>query len=216
MIAQSEKVSKILKDLQASTPDIEASALVSVDGAMITSELSSNIEETKLVAMTAAMVSLGEKSAQELTRGELKQMYVKGDNGHVLLTAVGEEAVLVGKVRENAKMGLVFLNMKKTEGKLAEIVKETLTDSGNNTRKLTKSESSVIGAASERNKDYILGEKQALRRERSKKEANTPKKLDREALLKKYRIKLPSEEMILRILESSGIKYQNIETRKYE
>lgn len=40
------------------------------------------------------------------------------------------------------------------------------------------------------------------------------KNLDRDALLKKYKLKLPSDEMILKILENSGINYKDIRRSK--
>jgi len=108
VVTSSKEIRKILKDLQASTPDIEASALVSIDGAIIASELPPEIEETKISAVTIAMVFLGEKSTKNLAGGELKQMYVKGENGHILLTSIGKKIMFIGKIRENAKMRSVF------------------------------------------------------------------------------------------------------------
>jgi predicted regulator of Ras-like GTPase activity (Roadblock/LC7/MglB family) len=122
MATRTEKLVTILKDLQGSTPDIEASALVSVDGLMIASALPQDVEEDRVAAMAAAMLSLGERSAAELARGNLEQVYVKGKDGYVLLIAVGEEAVLTGLARKNAKLGLVFLDMNRTAEKLAKIV----------------------------------------------------------------------------------------------
>ena len=49
-----------LRDLQASTPDIEASAVVSVDGLIMASSLPQSIEEDRVSAMSAAMISLVE------------------------------------------------------------------------------------------------------------------------------------------------------------
>ena len=122
MVSGTEKFSKILKDLQGSIPDVEASALVSVDGLMIASALPSDVEEDRVAAMAAAMLSLGERTAQELVRGDLEQVYVKGDTGYVILMAVGEEAVLTTLAREHAKLGLIFLDMKRTTEELAKIV----------------------------------------------------------------------------------------------
>ena len=119
MATRTEKLVSILKDLQGSTPDIEASALVSVDGLMIASALPQDVEEDRVAAMAAAMLSLGERSAAELARGALEQVYVKGTDGYVLLIAVGEEAVLTGLARKDAKLGLVFLDMNRTAEKLA-------------------------------------------------------------------------------------------------
>ena len=122
MATRTEKLVSILKDLQGSTPDIEASALVSVDGLMIASALPQDVEEDRVAAMAAAMLSLGERSAAELARGALEQVYVKGTDGYVLLIAVGEEAVLTGLARKDAKLGLVFLDMNRTAEKLAAII----------------------------------------------------------------------------------------------
>ncbi len=111
-----------LRDLQVSTPDIEASAIVSLDGLMMASSLPAGMEEDRVSAMSAAMLSLGERIAGELGRGYLDQVYIKGENGYVILTNVGEEAVLTVLARKQAKLGLIFLDMRRTVEKLEKIV----------------------------------------------------------------------------------------------
>ena len=111
-----------LRDLQASSSDIEASALVSVDGLTIASALPQGIEEDRVSAMSAAMLSLGERIATELGRGSLEQVYIKGEKGFVLLMAVGEEAVLTALAREKAKLGLIFLDMRRAAEDLFKLV----------------------------------------------------------------------------------------------
>lgn len=111
-----------LRDLQAGTPDIEASAVVSVDGLIMASSLPAGVEEDRVSAMSAAMLSLGERISSELGRGILDQVYVRGDSGFVILMSVGEEAVLTALVRESAKLGLVFLDMKRAASDLEKLV----------------------------------------------------------------------------------------------
>jgi predicted regulator of Ras-like GTPase activity (Roadblock/LC7/MglB family) len=117
--SRSELMVDRLRDLQASTTDIEASAVVSVDGLIMASALPANVEEDRVSAMSAAMLSLGERIASELGRGLLNQVYVRGDHGYVILTSVGEEAVLTVLAREEAKLGLVFLDMRRAAEDLA-------------------------------------------------------------------------------------------------
>ncbi|MBU7013832.1 MAG: roadblock/LC7 domain-containing protein [Theionarchaea archaeon] len=117
-----EELSTLLKDLEATTPDIEASAVVSVDGLMIASELPRDVEEDRVAAMSAAMLSLGERTASELARGGLSEVYVKGENGYVVLMASGENAVLTALARRDAKLGLVFLDMKRTAEEISKLV----------------------------------------------------------------------------------------------
>ncbi len=117
--SRSELMVDRLRDLQASTPDVEASAIVSVDGLIMASALPATVEEDRVSAMSAAMLSLGERIAGELGRGLLNQVYIKGNHGYVLLTSVGEEAVLTVLAREGARLGLIFLDMRRAAADLA-------------------------------------------------------------------------------------------------
>ena len=111
-----------LRDFQASSPDVEASALVSVDGLSIASALPQGVEEDRVSAMSAAMLSLGERIANELGRGSLEQVYIKGEKGYVMLMSVGEEAVLTALAREQAKLGLVLLDMRRAAEDLSKLI----------------------------------------------------------------------------------------------
>jgi len=111
-----------LRDLQASSPDIEASAVVSVDGLTIASALPQAVEEDRVSAMSAAMLSLGERIASELGRGSLDQVYIKGEEGFVVLMSIGDDAVLTALARENAKLGLIFLDMRRAADDLTKLI----------------------------------------------------------------------------------------------
>jgi predicted regulator of Ras-like GTPase activity (Roadblock/LC7/MglB family) len=111
-----------LKKLQISSPDIQASALVSVDGLIIASALPASVEEDRVSAMSAAMLSLGERISVELKRGALNQVYIRGDQGYVLLTSVGNEAVLTVMANSEAKLGLMFLDIKRSAETLSGLI----------------------------------------------------------------------------------------------
>jgi predicted regulator of Ras-like GTPase activity (Roadblock/LC7/MglB family) len=111
-----------LRAFQASSVDIEASAVVSVDGLNMASTLPQGMEEDRVSAMSAAMLSLGERIAEELSRGIVEQVYVKGEQGYVILMSIGEEAVLTVLTRPKAKIGLVFLDMRRTVEDLKKLI----------------------------------------------------------------------------------------------
>jgi hypothetical protein len=111
-----------LRNLSASSPDVEASAIVSVDGLTMASALPQNVEEDRVAAMSAAMLSLGERIANELGRGRLDQVYIKGEGGYVILMAVGREAVLTVMARPETQLGLLFLEMRRTTDDLAALL----------------------------------------------------------------------------------------------
>lgn len=121
-ISRNDKMSERLRDLQASSPDVEASAVISVDGLTIASALPANVEGDRVAAMSAAMLSLGERISGELGRGNLDQVYIRGENGYMILMAVGKEAVLTVLARKQAKLGLLFLDMRRATQDLAELI----------------------------------------------------------------------------------------------
>jgi predicted regulator of Ras-like GTPase activity (Roadblock/LC7/MglB family) len=117
-----EQMVSRLRQMQAASMDIEASAIVSVDGLIIASALPSEIEEDRVSAMSAAMLSLGERISAELGRGSLEQVYIKGGQGYVILTSIGTKAVLTALARQNSKLGLIFLEMRRAAEDLEKVV----------------------------------------------------------------------------------------------
>ena len=120
--SRSNMLVKILQELQVSSPGIQASAVVSVDGLTIASALPQNVQEDRVAAMSAAMLSLGERISSELGRGELDQVYIKGEMGYVMLMSIGHDAVLTTLAKENAKLGLIFLDMNRAIEQISDII----------------------------------------------------------------------------------------------
>ena len=120
--SRSDLMVQRLRAMQSVAPDIEASAIVSVDGLIMASALPPEVEEDRVSAMSAAMLSLGERIASELGRGALEQVFIRGDSGFIVLTSVGEEAVITVLARQDAKLGLVFLEMRRASEDIAKLV----------------------------------------------------------------------------------------------
>jgi predicted regulator of Ras-like GTPase activity (Roadblock/LC7/MglB family) len=111
-----------LRKLQAAAPEIEASAIISLDGLIIASNLPPNIEGDRVSAMSAALLALSMRISGELSRGPLEQVYIRGLDGDILLMAVGEEAVLTVMARRDAKLGMVLYYMRRTAKEIALLV----------------------------------------------------------------------------------------------
>ncbi len=116
-----EQLKDVLTKFENSTADIEASAVVSTDGLVMASNLPADVEEDRMGAMSAAMLGLGERSSKELHRGDLDQVIVKGDDGYIVLMSIGEDAVLVTMTNAKVKLGLLFLELKRTRMELEKI-----------------------------------------------------------------------------------------------
>ncbi|MEF3074699.1 roadblock/LC7 domain-containing protein [Methylobacter sp. Wu1] len=119
---RSDMLVSVLSDLSGTSADIEAAGVISTDGLMMASVLPNSMDEDRVGAMSAAMLSLGDRTAQELARGELEQVLIKGDTGYVLMTHAGKEAVLTVMAKPNAKLGLIFLDVKRAAGSISELL----------------------------------------------------------------------------------------------
>ena len=71
---RTDRLQQTLLDLNGTSADIEASALISTDGLMMASALPQGMDEDRIGAMTAALLSLGERAAMELARGKLRRI----------------------------------------------------------------------------------------------------------------------------------------------
>lgn len=109
---RSLQLDQILGTLLRQVPDVEAASVVSFDGLPMASALPPGMDEDRVAAMSAALLSLGERAAQGLGRGDLSQVYVEGDNGTVFLVSADDEAVLVAVGRVGAKVGLMLYEIK--------------------------------------------------------------------------------------------------------
>lgn len=103
-----------LNQLHDNTPDLLASAIVSVDGIALAWLLDRRTNPDRVGGMSAALLSLGSRAAKELECGHLKQVVVEGDDGFTVLVQAGEQTVLVATARAQAKLGLILLNTRDT------------------------------------------------------------------------------------------------------
>ncbi|MCA1719924.1 MAG: roadblock/LC7 domain-containing protein, partial [Actinobacteria bacterium] len=111
--SRSERLDRAIHGLLAQTPEIEAAAVVSFDGLPMASALPPSMDEDRVAAMSAALLSLGERAAQGLGRGELSQVYIEGETGTVFLVSADNEAVLVAVAAQGAKVGMMLYEVRR-------------------------------------------------------------------------------------------------------
>ena len=112
-----------LHALEQASPDVEASAVVSIDGLIIASALPEGVSPDRVSAMSAAMLSLGEGFCRELARGTLEQVHIKGSNGYVILLSAGDKGVLTVMAGSQAKLGWIFVELRRAAVEIEQILK---------------------------------------------------------------------------------------------
>jgi predicted regulator of Ras-like GTPase activity (Roadblock/LC7/MglB family) len=121
-VAIDKLIRPILRKLNSSSGQIEASSVMSRDGIGVASVLADGVDPDRLGAMCASLLSLADTTANELQRGKVNQLLLEGENGYVLIIHVGTKAVLGIVTRKNANLGMVFVEAKKTAEEILRIL----------------------------------------------------------------------------------------------
>lgn len=117
-----DELNRILRALQAGTPDLEACALISEDGLMIASALPQHLDEGRIAGMSSTLLGLGTRATNELDRGELSQVLIRGDRGYVVMVRASQGTMLLVLTTPEAKLGLVFLDTSRAVKDIARIL----------------------------------------------------------------------------------------------
>jgi predicted regulator of Ras-like GTPase activity (Roadblock/LC7/MglB family) len=123
--SRSSRLEAALTGLLQQAPEIEAAAVVSFDGLPMASALPPSMDEDRIAAMSAALLSLGERASEGLGRGGLSQVYIEGDNGTVFLVSADDEAVLVAVAARGAKAGMMLFEVRRAAAAVAEVLRSS-------------------------------------------------------------------------------------------
>ncbi len=113
----------ILSALLSSLCGVEAAAVISYDGLPIASALPASTDESRVAAMSAALLSLGERATEGLGRGALAEVFIEGKHGTVFLVSCEEAAVLVAVAEKGAKIGLVRYEVRHCAARVADVLR---------------------------------------------------------------------------------------------
>jgi predicted regulator of Ras-like GTPase activity (Roadblock/LC7/MglB family) len=118
----SERINEALRALRASTPDIIGSLVVSTEGFVVSSLLPAEVDEELVSGMAASLLGVGERISADLMRSDMEQVYVRSPKGYIILNAVTNDTVLVLLVTRDAKLGLIFLELKRVLAELSKAI----------------------------------------------------------------------------------------------
>ncbi|MDO8788423.1 MAG: roadblock/LC7 domain-containing protein [Sulfuritalea sp.] len=108
----------LLRGMNASVQDIEASAVISGDGLLIASVLGPDTDSDRYAAMCASLLALAERAALEIARGNLRLVLVDGEKGSMLLVRGEANTVLAVAARSKANLGMVFRVARETASRI--------------------------------------------------------------------------------------------------
>lgn len=119
---RSERISEVLRSLTQGTPEIIGATLVSSEGFIVASVLPNEVDEDMIGGMAASLLGVAERIAIDLLESQMEQTYIRAVKGFIVLNACGPEAMLVLLVTREAKLGLIFLEIKRTIADLIRVL----------------------------------------------------------------------------------------------
>ncbi|WAL60469.1 roadblock/LC7 domain-containing protein [Thermocoleostomius sinensis] len=122
MAISTEKLGYILQNFVTTTAEVQGAALVTPDGLPLATNLPGSMDEERVSAMSAAMLSLGERIGVELVRGAIDRIYVEGEEGFSILTSCGQDAVFLVLANRSAKQGVLLLEIKRAVSELRQVL----------------------------------------------------------------------------------------------
>jgi uncharacterized protein len=111
-----------LQNFVTGASDVQGAALVSPDGLALASVLPGGMDEERTAAMSASMLSLGERIGRELARGNVERIVVEGEKGYGVLIGCGSDAVLLVLAGAGVKQGILFLELKRVVARLSPLL----------------------------------------------------------------------------------------------
>lgn len=118
------RLEKVLYQLHIDSLEIESSALISKDGLTLVSSLNKGVNEDHIGAMSAALLSLGNRMVENLTNSSTNSIMIQSHAGYVIVTAVTEDLLLTVMAHPDSRLGMVFHDIKTAANSARAIVDE--------------------------------------------------------------------------------------------
>ena len=119
------ELNTVLEEMETKDPEIEGSLLLRTDGLVLASAVSEGIDRDLAAAMGASILNVGGRVLEELRKGTIENVIVRGSDGVVMIIAVASDVVFAAIAKKNANLGLMLVEMKRISGKIRKIL-ETL------------------------------------------------------------------------------------------
>lgn len=122
MPTRTDRINEILRAVRASTPEVIGSCVVNREGFIVASQIPTEVDEDVVGGMAASILAVGERIAQDMMNAQMEQVHVRSGKGHIIVNAIDEEFAIVLLVTREAKLGMIFLELKKMAAELAKQV----------------------------------------------------------------------------------------------
>jgi len=108
--------------ISLSLPGIKATIIVSTEGLPIVSAFPHEVDERRIAAMTASLLSLSKRAIIEMKKGDFDQLFIRGSDDYILLLPAGPNAALLVLVDNKIRLGLILLECRRACERIAQLI----------------------------------------------------------------------------------------------
>lgn len=116
------RLTEIVQAFVTETSHVQGAALVTPEGLPLAGRLPAGLEESRAAAMAAAVVSIGDRINEELQRGAMEHILLKGTQGYSVLTLCGKEALFLVLASIEVKQGILMLEIRRVVEEMAQLI----------------------------------------------------------------------------------------------
>ena len=120
--SRTERLNAALRSLRMVSTDIIGAAVVTMDGFIVATVMPNEVDEELIGGLAASLLGVGERISEDLMRVEMEQVYVRSPKGYVIVNALDNDTAILLLVTREAKLGLIFLELKRAVSELTSIL----------------------------------------------------------------------------------------------
>ena len=123
MATRQEQVLAILDHLSLNAGnDVTGAVAVSMDGIVLASRMSNEINADRVGAVAATMVGVTRRVAGELKIGVTEEAILKANNGLFIVLPAGSQAMLAINLKQGANLGMVRLEARDAASEISRVI----------------------------------------------------------------------------------------------
>ena len=102
----------VLDEMMDRGEDIDAAMVSSLDGIAWAEKLSKGFDQHRFAAMSGAMLALSDNLVKEANKGQINNVIIESENGHIFLLHAGQDLILTVFTRSKDNLGMSLAHAK--------------------------------------------------------------------------------------------------------
>ncbi len=123
MPSRQEQIAVILERFATNAGnDVSGVAAVSMDGIVLVSRMSPDVNADRVGAVAATMMGVTRRVSGELKLGLPEETIIKSGNGLFMVLPAGEQGLLAVNLRQGANLGMVRLEAREAAQSISQVI----------------------------------------------------------------------------------------------